>query len=151
MPRWDAAPGRSGRCCARVKKFSGHFSSRALERRWRGSRRGVGLTFEGSAVSAIVPIPRTKARFVQFGPPTSAPQAKPETVLVNAKPKREKKSRGVKAKNDPKLVAAARELQDRWLEKVTAPGGEGLLIGGGKYEVSRLPIVPVKETPLLAA
>ena len=90
-------------------------------------------------------------RFVQFGPPTSAPQAKPETVLVNAKPKREKKSGGAKAKNDPKLIAAARELRDRWLEKVNAPGGEGLLGGQGKYEVARLPTAPINETPLLEA
>jgi hypothetical protein len=42
-----------------------------------------------------------------------------------------------KVKNDPKLVAAARELRDRWLEQVNAPGGENLLVGAGKYDVSR--------------
>jgi hypothetical protein len=36
------------------------------------------------------------------------------------KPKRPAQPR---AKNDPKLIAAARELRDRWLEKVNAPGG----------------------------
>jgi hypothetical protein len=48
------------------------------------------------------------------------------------KPKRAKKA---KIKNDPKFVSAARELRDRWLEKVN---GEGLsLEAQGKYEVSR--------------
>ena len=42
-----------------------------------------------------------------------------------------------KVKNDPKLVAAARELRDRWLEEVNGPGGERLLVGNGKYDVSR--------------
>ena len=38
-------------------------------------------------------------------------------------------------KADPKLVAAARELRDRWLEQVNA--GELLLEGAGKYDVAR--------------
>jgi hypothetical protein len=40
-----------------------------------------------------------------------------------------------KVKNDPKLVAAARELKDRWLEQVN--GGLYLPMARGKYEVSR--------------
>jgi hypothetical protein len=43
---------------------------------------------------------------------------------------REKKQ---KVKNDPKLVAAARELRDRWMEKVNA---EGLMLPAAKYDVS---------------
>jgi hypothetical protein len=38
-----------------------------------------------------------------------------------------------KRKNDPKLVAAARELRDRWLEQVNS----NQLEGAGKYDVSR--------------
>jgi Acetyltransferase (GNAT) family len=38
-------------------------------------------------------------------------------------------------KNDPRLVAAARELKDRWLEQVN--GGLYLPMANGKYEVSR--------------
>ena len=53
------------------------------------------------------------------------PEPQPEP-----KPKREAKPR---AKNDPKLVSAARELRDRWLEQVnTTP-----LLPAGKYDVSR--------------
>jgi hypothetical protein len=53
-------------------------------------------------------------------------------------------------KNDPKLVAAARELRDRWLEEVNAgrylPGASG-----AKYDVTRL-IEPVAQpAPLLEA
>jgi hypothetical protein len=65
------------------------------------------------------------------------------------KPKREPKR---KVKNDPKLVAAARELRDRWLEKVNS--GQylpELPEACGKYEVSRtLKPGPMKEAPLLA-
>lgn len=40
-----------------------------------------------------------------------------------------------KAKNDPRLVAAARELRDRWLEQMN--GGERLIEQAGKYDVAR--------------
>ncbi len=52
------------------------------------------------------------------------------TAPAPAKPKREPKK---KAKNDPKFVAAARELRDRYLEQMnTSP-----LLSQGKYDVSR--------------
>jgi N-acetylglutamate synthase-like GNAT family acetyltransferase len=54
-----------------------------------------------------------------------------ETKAAEKKP-RERKP---KAKNDPKLVAAARELKDRWLERVNA--GEYLFENAGKYDVAR--------------
>jgi hypothetical protein len=73
-----------------------------------------------------------KRRFVQFGPPLSTADAKPETVVVNEKPKREKKP---KVKADPKHVAAARELRDRWLERVNAD--PSLLPSSGKYDIAR--------------
>jgi hypothetical protein len=41
----------------------------------------------------------------------------------------------MKTKCDPKLIAAARELRDRWLEKVNS--GEHLAQELGKYDVSR--------------
>ena len=62
-------------------------------------------------------------------PPGSAPP--PEMSLE--KPKRQKPPR---QKNDPKLIAAARELRDRYLEELNS--GVALLPGGcGKYDVSR--------------
>jgi hypothetical protein len=54
----------------------------------------------------------------------------PKETGSEPKPKREPK---VKVKNDPRLVAAARELRDRWLEQVNARP----LVARGKYEVSR--------------
>ena len=45
-------------------------------------------------------------------------------------PKREARK---KIKNDPKLVAAARELRDRWLERVNKTP----LLAVGKYDVTR--------------
>jgi len=79
--------------------------------------------------------PKPKRLYMHFDAP-----APPEPVVE--KPKREKKP---KVKNDPALVAKARELRDRWLEKVNAPGGtQGGMQGGAsvllahtKYDVSR--------------
>jgi hypothetical protein len=53
-------------------------------------------------------------------------------LATTEKPVREKKPR---VKNDPKLVAKARDLRDLWLEHVNA--GETLLETVGKYDVSR--------------
>ena len=65
----------------------------------------------------------------------SAPETPEAKPAGGAKVKREK------VKCDPKLVAAARELRDRWLEHVN--GGEMVLEGAGKYDVTRaLPEAP---------
>jgi hypothetical protein len=54
--------------------------------------------------------------------------------------------RSGKVKNDPKLVAAARELRDRYLEHVNADAGA--LLPRGKYDVSRaLPGGPRSPSP----
>jgi hypothetical protein len=58
--------------------------------------------------------------------PTTPPEAP-----ADPKPKREPKP---KAKNDPRHIAAARELRDRFLELVNS----GLLLPQGKYDVARL-------------
>lgn len=57
-----------------------------------------------------------------------------ETKRSRRKAKKEAKARVTK-KNNPRLVAMARELRDRWLEQVAAE--PGLLVGAGKYQVSR--------------
>jgi hypothetical protein len=84
---------------------------------------------------------------ISFLPPPPPAQEKP------------KRAHKPKAKNDPKLVAAARELRDRWLERVNAdPSG---LESGGKYDVSRalsderstvqvLPATPALPAPAAA-
>ena len=48
------------------------------------------------------------------------------------KPQRETKPQ---PKADPKLIAAARELRDRWMEEINA--GRYLPEANGKYEVAR--------------
>ena len=92
------------------------------------------------------PTPRPRAP-VQFGAPPSKPgvvEKPPEPAKVKVKAPR------VKKKADPKLVAAARELRDRWLEHVNA--GEMRLEGAGKDDVSRaLPATSAKPMPLLPA
>jgi hypothetical protein len=60
-----------------------------------------------------------------------------------------------KQKNDPRHIAAARELHDRWLEQVNA--GTIQLEGAGKYDVGRrleaapIPSVQLMPMPLLKA
>jgi hypothetical protein len=75
------------------------------------------------------PKPQMRQR-VRIGPPPTGPE--PAPVPVVEKPKREKKP---KRKNDPKLVAAARELRDRWLEHANAD--PSMLLPTGKYDVAR--------------
>ena len=70
--------------------------------------------------------PRSEIRNRTFPPaPCGSPRAGAEP---EPKPKREPKP---KVKNDPRLVAAARELRDRYLEHVNGRAGRG------KYDVSR--------------
>ena len=79
-----------------------------------------------------------------FDPSTDGPDE-----LVEMKPK---KPRAPRQKHDPKYIAAARELRDRYLEEVNA---NRLLPGEtGKYDVSRqLEAAPsiLKQAPLLNA
>jgi hypothetical protein len=83
-----------------------------------------------------------ETRGLRFAPPAPPPDA--------AKPKRERAAKP-KEKIDPKLITAARELRDRWLEHVNAMP----LIGQGKYDVSRAigqrEPVAVETTRLLTA
>jgi hypothetical protein len=55
-------------------------------------------------------------------------------LRTKAKPKREPREPRAKVTIDPKYVAAARELRDRYLEQINS----GLLLPAGKYDVSRL-------------
>jgi hypothetical protein len=62
-----------------------------------------------------------------------APPARPAPAKEQ-KPPREKKPKG---KNDPRLVAKARELRDRYLEHLAANPSAALVPARGKYDVSR--------------
>jgi hypothetical protein len=80
--------------------------------------------------------------------------AAPARPVNDERPKRERKPKATgpersRRKNDPRLVAAARELKDRWLEHVNRAGGLGgdgdggygedlLLLPQGKYELTRV-------------
>ena len=68
-----------------------------------------------------------------FAPTKEEVKARKEEA--KAEGKRRKKAA---VKNDPRLVAAARELRDRWLEGVNAGRVEGLPEAGGRYEVGRV-------------
>jgi hypothetical protein len=73
----------------------------------------------------------------------------PETKAAKeAKPKTERTKRAC----DPRFVAAARELRDRWMEQVNSEGLRAT--GHAKYDVSRQlegAATITIETPLLAA
>jgi hypothetical protein len=111
---------------------------------------GVGM--DGDAVNQLPAPkrPRVKVQKIEPIKPTSiasgglrfAPAAIAGAVAerVKAEPK-------PKMKNDPRLVAAARELRDRWLEQVNATP----LLSCGKYDVSRFIETRVRmpENPLL--
>jgi hypothetical protein len=65
-----------------------------------------------------------------------------ELPKAEKKPKQGGREKKPKRKNDPRLVAATRELKDRWLEHVNAGGM--LIEGVGKYDLTRaLPARPV--------
>jgi hypothetical protein len=90
---------------------------------------------EESGNKSGVPKPKApKRRFVQFGPPPRTPVAPPQaaTVVLAGMPVPKKKQ---KLKNDPKHVAAARELRDRYMEQFNT--NAAALTSSGKYDVSR--------------
>ena len=70
--------------------------------------------------------------------------AKPAPGTAGAKAEQKPRETKPKRKNDPKLVAAARELRDRWLEQVNA--GAYVFEDAGKYDVSRALPDPVATT-----
>jgi Acetyltransferase (GNAT) family len=79
----------------------------------------------------VIPPKAIASGGLRFGP---AVIAKAEDVAAKAPfDKAQGREKKETVKNDPRLVAAARELKDRWLEQVNATP----LIGTGKYEVSR--------------
>jgi hypothetical protein len=77
----------------------------------------------------------------QYGAP---PRVLRAAQAVGEKPKPQRKP---KVKADPKLVAAARELRDRWLDRVNAQSST--LLPQAKYDVNRTAIVEADPAPLL--
>jgi ribosomal protein S18 acetylase RimI-like enzyme len=95
------------------------------------TEKAQGKRVPGSKSGPLPPTPLPRAR-ARFGPPSDSP-----VVAPAARPAETPKAKGPrqKKKADPKLVAAARELRDRWLERVNS--GEHLLEGAGKYDCTR--------------
>ena len=90
-----------------------------------------------------------------FALPAPAPPTKEELKAAKEAEKAAKRAQRQKLRNDPKLVEAARELRDKYIEQVNA----GLLLppsACGKYDVSRtLEAMPsamkIEANPLLEA
>ena len=91
-------------------------------------------------VQVLAPACPPRTSIASGGLRFAMPAAPPKEAAAKAKrgPKR-------KVKNDPKLVAAARELRDRWLEHVNAGGAT--LPSRGKYDVA-LPVEVIDAPPL---
>ena len=98
----------------------------------------------------VMPPAKLSITKLWFAPPAPLPGAAPPPLTPEEKKAAKAKERKERPrmKNDPKLVAAARELRDRYLEEVNAnrllPGAQG------KYDVSRaLEAAPseLKQTP----
>ena len=101
---------------------------------------------KGKTTPVPVP-PMPKRRRVQFGPP---PKILPPPPPPAPPVERQKAERKPKLKNDPMLVAKARELRDKWLEHVQA--NPAALLATGKYDVSRaLAAATVPALPALVA
>ena len=82
---------------------------------------------------------RPARRGVWVAPPT--PPAPTKEQLAAAKKEKKQKAAAQKFKNDPRLVAAARELRDRYIEEIVAPAPGSRMLppsANGKYEVSRM-------------
>jgi hypothetical protein len=88
-------------------------------------------------------MPAGKAAVMTRGAVKYIDRADAPAEIEPPKPKRTPKPR---QKNDPKYVAAARELRDRYLEQVNAD--RLLPSASGKYDVSRqLAAAPTELTP----
>jgi hypothetical protein len=112
---------------------------------------GAGLPGGGTALGAAsdasdsetqaTPKRKPKAKAAKSKPRRglwfAAAEVKPPPEAPEAKSKRPKRPRMPKQKNDPKFIAAARELRDRYLEEVNSPGSRMLPAANGKYDVSR--------------
>jgi hypothetical protein len=85
------------------------------------------LTRGGSSVAKADAKPKAVRRAVILGRPPEPGQEEVKAAVV--KPKRERKPT---RKDDPKTVAAAREIRDRYLEQFNA----GLVLPAGKYHVA---------------
>jgi len=94
---------------------------------------------------------------MQMKPPTTAFGRLQFAVPKPPAEKKAKREPRQKQKNDPRLIAAARELRDRWLEKVNDSGGMGDL-SNGKYDLTSalapaveiLPATPLPPKQLAA-
>jgi hypothetical protein len=77
------------------------------------------------------------------------PAPKPAKGEATDKPKHAKRAKRAKVKNHPRLVSAARELRDRWLERVNRDPS-AVLTSGGRYDVRRelpQPMAPGEPAP----
>jgi len=90
----------------------------------------------GRAARASKKLPAIKPSAIMSGGLRFA-APKEAAIGPNPKPKREPKQ---KVKNDPRLVAAARELRDRWLARVNA--NPSVLLASAKYDVSKALAAP---------
>jgi hypothetical protein len=84
-------------------------------------------------------------RPVQFGRPGAVMPVVETPAAPAAEVGKTPRAKRVTPKVDPKQIAAARELRDRWLEQVNA--GQYDLPSAAKYDLARLPSPPCRQGP----
>jgi ribosomal protein S18 acetylase RimI-like enzyme len=113
---------------------------------------GLGLSEEKAkparrskaSTKSLVLSPKSSRVPVQFGRP-GAVMPVAETPAAAAEIVKTPRPKRATPKVDPKLVQAARELRDRWLEQVNA--GQYDLPSAAKYDIGRLPSPPCRQVP----
>jgi hypothetical protein len=96
-----------------------------------------GMDMDGSGAKQLPAPKRPRVKVAKVEPIKQSVIASGGLRFADPKPVAapvEKPKPEPKRKNDPKLVAAARELKDRWLEQINSTP----LIGCAKYDVSRM-------------
>lgn len=110
---------------------------RVLPRESAGEQKAIGDAGEVKApkqrikkVKAVEVAPPVRRNGLMFDIP------KVGEPVVEVKPAKEKKVKPMKVKkNDPEMVARARELRDRYMEQYNA---QPMALPGGKYDVARV-------------
>ena len=112
--------------------------SEGTEARRHSGTKGKSELVPGMKCGPQTPTPRPRAG-VRFGPPGAEPIAQQSPPPEQKAPKAPRQ----KHKCDPKLLALARELRDRFLDQVN--GDPSLLLPSAKYEVARA--LPAETAP----
>jgi hypothetical protein len=116
----------------------------------RSEKKRSGGTPKPREAAVATPVDITRRSALRFGPPVALLPAPVPPPVAAPKPSREKQSaeKHHGEKIDPAYLQAARELRDRYLERLNER--PGATASCGKYDVSRAlaPVRPNSSSPL---